>query len=82
MVEAEKSQPYNHIVGSSGDQPSSLGYLRAFQSHRINVTDDALWLLLGDSKDFRSSVPGIRMKTKFTGGHDSSCHNGPIIPAP
>ena len=53
------------MVGSSGDQPPSLGELGGFQKSLINIIKIHLYDAhhLGNSKGFRSSVP--KTKTKY-----------------
>lgn len=47
-----KFQPANHMVGTPGKQPPSLGVV---QSYLIKKTKESY--ILGNSKSFRSSVP-------------------------
>lgn len=48
-----KLQVSNHRVGSSGDQPTSLGYLGAFQKSFINIKTDTFITLIIEE------IPGV-----------------------
>lgn len=62
-----KFQPFDHMVGSSGGQPTSWWWSRAFPKspHWHNQRHLYGAYCLGSSRGFRYTVPEMGMKTKY-----------------